>query len=73
MDDLLNGRIKSSTALPERGLGMPSVLVTSKEPNIESLILISNNVYADIKNSNFRELDNKFHGTFYYLQLDGDI
>lgn len=43
---------------------MPSIYTNLKRNEIDSLVIITNNVYADVKNDDYRLLKNEFLGTF---------
>jgi hypothetical protein len=66
---LFNGEIKSRTAKPERGKGIPQVYESSKHESFNKFIMISNDVYVDMKNLNTKKLNNNFSGTLFYWEL----
>lgn len=66
---LFNGEIKSRTGKLERGKGIPQVFESSKDENFTRFILISNNVYVNLKTMEILKLNNSFNGTFFYWEL----
>lgn len=66
---LFAGEIKSRTSRPERGKGIPQVFECSQDIAFEKFILISNNIYADLKTQNYKLLKNNFDGTLFYWEL----
>lgn len=67
---LFAGEIKSRTALPERGKGIPQVYECSQHHYFEKFILISNDIYADLKTNENRIIKNQFNGTLFYWELN---
>ena len=68
---LFNGEIKSRTARPERGKGIPQIFECSQDNVFSKFLLISNDVYADLKdNGNNRLLDQNFDGTLFFWELE---
>ena len=70
VSSLFAGDIKSRTAKPERGKGIPQVYQCSKDPTFEKFILISNDVYADLKNEKYSKLRTEFEGTMFYWEIN---
>lgn len=66
---LFAGEIKSRTARPERGKGIPQVFECSQDPTFQKFILISNNVYANLKTQEYKLIHTPFRGTLYYWEL----
>lgn len=66
---LLNGEIKSRTGKPERGNGIPQVYDSSKDEAFDKFILITNDVFVDLKSLETRKLNNNFSGTLFYWEL----
>lgn len=66
---IFNGEIKSRTADPLRGKGLPQIYSHSKHKNIQNFKIISNDVYADLTTEKYIKLDYNFHGTFLYWEL----
>lgn len=66
---LFAGEIKSRTARPERGKGIPQVFECSQHSTFEKFILIANDVFADLKNYDYKLLKNQFDGTMFYWEI----
>lgn len=71
IEHLFAGEIKSRTGRPERGKGIPQVYECSQHPSFSKFILISNNIYADLKNKSCKLLKQNFQGTMFYWELTG--
>lgn len=67
---LFAGEIKSRTARPERGKGIPQVYECAQHPAFEKFILISNDIYADLKTNTNRIIRTPFIGTLFYWELN---
>lgn len=67
---LFAGEIKSRTSRPERGKGIPQVYECSQHEYFEKFILISNDIYADLKTNENRLIKNHFNGTLFYWELN---
>lgn len=70
---LFAGEIKSRTARPERGKGIPQVFECSQDPTFNKFILISNDIYADLKSQEYKLLKNEFVGTLYYWEIVNNV
>lgn len=68
-EDLLNGKISSRTGLGERGRGFSCITQNTEYEMIKKFIIISNNVFIDVKNRQYRALENSFSGTFVYWEV----
>lgn len=66
---MLLGEIESSTGIPYRGRGLPSIYDCLKRGDIRNLVIITNDVYANIENNDYRTLKNEFDGTFLYWEI----
>lgn len=66
---LLNGELKSSTGMENRGKGIPMISQHAREGKIENLVVISNDVWANVSRSDFRWLENEFPGTLWYWEI----
>jgi hypothetical protein len=53
-----------------RGKGLPGIYESLKRKQINSLHIISNDVYCDVENDAYRILSNKLTGTFVYWELN---
>jgi len=69
---LFAGEIKSRTARPERGKGIPQVYECSQHKFFEKFILISNDIYANLKTNENRLIKNQFNGTLFYWELNNN-
>ena len=67
---LFAGDIKSRTSRPERGKGMPQIFECSQNNAFTTFIMISNDVYADLKTKSYKSLSTKFAGTLFYWEID---
>jgi hypothetical protein len=65
---ILEGGVESRTELPYRGKGLPAIKRRSKNGQIRSLIIISNDVYANIETGDYRLLPREFPGTLLYWE-----
>ena len=66
---LFNGEIKSRTARPERGKGIPQVYESSQHKSFNEFIMISNDVHVNMKNLKTTKLNYNFSGTLFYWEL----
>lgn len=67
--DMLEGKVQSSTGLPYRGRGLPSINTLRKRHELQKLIIVTNNVYADVTDENFYILKALFRGTLLYWEI----
>lgn len=67
--DLVNGNIKSSTGLAERGKGMPLVRGNAQVGVISQLTVISNDAYIDMLCDKVSVMDFSFSGTMYIAKI----
>lgn len=65
---ILERRIPSSTGEPYRGKGLPAIYESLLAHRIERLVIIANDVYADVAQSDFRKLDHPVRGTLLYWE-----
>ena len=71
---ILQGELhKTVTCQPNRGKGLPYIYDCMKRKHIDSLVIISNNVYVDVKNDIYKLLDNEFIGTFVTWEMNPGI
>jgi hypothetical protein len=70
MKGVFDGKVLSSTNLSNRGNGLPAIYKARSRKQFGRLILITNNVYIDFDNNDFRILRNSFAGTFFYWEVD---
>jgi hypothetical protein len=66
---MLRGEIASVTRIPYRGRGIPSIYDCFLRGGIENLIVITNDVYANVKTDDFRQLRKPFSGTLLYWEI----
>ena len=66
---LLIGEISSRTSQGERGKGFPLIHENSKHNNIKKVILMTNDIYADIKRNKYTKSSFDLSGTILYLEL----
>ncbi|KKU53373.1 MAG: hypothetical protein UX75_C0041G0008 [Candidatus Moranbacteria bacterium GW2011_GWE2_47_10] len=67
---LLDGKMhKTVTKEKFRGKGLPGIKQTLDRNQIGNLHVITNNVYANVENNDYRLLTNVFKGTFLYWEL----
>jgi hypothetical protein len=67
--DMLQGKVPSSTMLPYRGMGLPSINRLATEKRISSLVIIANDVFANVSSGDFKMLQTEFHGTLVYWEI----
>lgn len=67
--DMLEGRVESSTGLSYRGRGLPSINTLWKRGDLKKLVIVSNDVYADVGEDRFFVLRRPFHGTLLYWEV----
>lgn len=61
---MLRKEIPSVTGIPYRGRGIPSIFECLARGEIENLIVITNDVYANVETDKFITLKSPFQGTF---------
>lgn len=67
--DMLRGEVGSSTGEPYRGKGLPAIYELSRHGSIKSLVIVSNDVYADVGSEEYRMLTTEFKGTLLYWEI----
>lgn len=55
-----------------RGKGLPGIYKAWKSNDISNLIVITNNVYANVANDKYEEMSNDLSGTFIYWELNSN-
>ena len=70
--DWLEGRIElpSRTRQHNRGKGLRAIYDRFKAGGISNLIIIANDVYAHLSDDRYEVLNEPFHGTFVYWELE---
>ncbi len=71
--ELINGRIPSSTGLQDRGKGIPLIRANIGSPIFKDANLITNGGAFDLKNDTSSLLGNSFPGTLFSLRLEGQL
>lgn len=72
LQKMLHRQIPSTTGIPYRGRGIPSIFNSLKRGDISNLIIITNDVYARVENNDYRRLSPQFDGTFLYWEYPGE-
>ena len=54
---------RTSTKLGHRGKGLPNIARRNRLKHTNRLIIISNNVYADVENNKYQMMEQNFSGT----------
>lgn len=67
--DMLDGKVPSSTTLSFRGKGLPYMNRLARTNRISSLVIVANDVYANVSSNKFTRLRNSFHGTLVYWEV----
>jgi hypothetical protein len=67
--DMLDGRVPSSTTLSFRGKGLPYMNRLARTNRISSLVIVANDVYANVGSNTFTKLKDPFHGTLVYWEV----
>jgi hypothetical protein len=68
MREILLGRVESSTGQHYRGKGLPELYKKVKAGRISRLIIVANNVFADVGIDEFRQMRTGFKGTIVYWE-----
>lgn len=69
LHDLLDGSIGSRTGFSYRGKGLPALAKACQRSKIRRLVIVANDVYADVERDVFRRLVRPLSGTFVYWEL----
>lgn len=68
---ILNGELhKTVTGEHYRGKGLPGINDALKRNSFSNLVIITNDVYADVEKGDFRKINSNFSGTFVYWELN---
>lgn len=71
LEDLLEGKVHMSvTGKHFRGKGLPGIKEAFDRKSVKNLMIITNNVKADVESKNYEIIDTQFNGTFVSWQLD---
>jgi len=71
--EILHGEMQSRTGVPYRGKGLPGVYKVLERGVLSRLVIVANDVYADVSKDDFRILDKPFKGTFLYWEVAEDL
>lgn len=68
---IMNGELKgiSRTRQSQHGTGLPGMKTAFENQFISKLVIVSNDVYADISNNQYRTLDTSFSGTLIQFEI----
>jgi hypothetical protein len=69
---MLLRQIESSTGIPYRGRGIPSIYKSLKRGDIRNLTFIANDVIAKVEKNEYHTLSPPFKGTFVSWEYHGD-
>lgn len=69
VQDLFDGKISSRTEQSERGRGFPLIFNHSKNPRIKNLMIITNDVMANLKTEHYINMSADFKGTLIYIEI----
>jgi hypothetical protein len=67
--DMLEGKVPSSTSLSFRGKGLPYMNRLALQKRLCSLVIVANDVYANVSSGQFEMLGVQFHGTLVYWEI----
>jgi hypothetical protein len=67
--DMLQGKVPSSTRFSYRGKGLPFINRLANQKRISSLVIVANDVYANVSSGTFEMLPVQFHGTLVYWEI----
>lgn len=70
LKEIISGRKLSSTKIPYRGKGLPTIYKGLERNYYSNLKIISNDVKADLSNDVYLKLKTEFKGTFLYWELN---
>ena len=71
LEAMLQGKFhKTVTGKYYRGKGLPGIYNQLIKKSISNLIILTNDIYADVKNMNFVKLNNTLEGTFVYFEVN---
>jgi hypothetical protein len=70
LKEIITGSKLSSTKIPYRGKGLPTIYKGLERNYYSNLKIISNDVKADLSNDNFVKLNKEFRGTFIYFEIN---
>jgi hypothetical protein len=68
--EILQGEVESSTGLSYRGKGLPAIYQLSQLGKIKSLVIVANDVYANISKEEYKLIPVAFRGTLLYWEVE---
>jgi hypothetical protein len=72
MREVLQGKIGSRTGLGYRGNGLPEIHKRFQREQFSNLIIIANDVFADVEKNEYKLLPKPFKGTFFHWEISYD-
>jgi len=69
LEDILKGKVGSRTDLTYRGKGLPAIYAHEQAKRIKSLVIVANDVHANVSKDEYTLLDNAFSGTLIYFEI----
>lgn len=69
LQDMLLGKVPSSTRLSFRGKGLPYMNRLAVGKRITSLVIVANDVYGNVSSQTFEKLRTPFRGTLVYWEV----
>lgn len=71
LEKILKGEIhRTATDLEYRGKGLNGIYEVNQRKQISNLHIITNNVFANVSQDEYKKLDCEFNGTFVYWEID---
>lgn len=70
LKEIISGRKMSSTKIPYRGKGLPTIYKGLERNYYSNLKIISNDVKADLSIDKYENISKEFSGTFLYWELN---
>ena len=70
---MLQGKVPSTTGLSYRGKGLPSIYRAQERGHLKSLVIIANDVYANIAADDYHSLKENFPGTLIYWEIEEKV
>lgn len=70
LKEIISGRKMSSTKIPYRGKGLPTIFKGLERNYYSNLKIISNDVKADLSADKYEKISKEFSGTFLYWELN---
>lgn len=65
---MMRRQVRSSTGKKYRGRGLPTIAKRNRLKQVRRLVVVTNDVYADIDNASYRVLEHEFRGTIFYWE-----